>query len=76
MLNLIDKLPLTGLVVFAAIVALAPFVPEPHLFEKLRMLAQGTLTKPLDIFDLFWHSWPILLIAFKLRRISQGKGRL
>lgn len=72
MLALLDRLPLTGLVVFAAIVALAPFYPEPHLFEKLRMLSQGTLTKPLDIFDLFWHSWPVLLIVLKLKRMRDS----
>jgi hypothetical protein len=76
MLSLLDRLPLTGLVVFAAIMALAPFYPEPHLFEKLRMLAEGNLTKPLDIFDLFWHSWPVLLIALKLKRMRGDRGGL
>ncbi|WP_417671539.1 hypothetical protein [Roseibium sp.] len=71
MLKLIDRLPLTGLVVFAAIVALAPFVPEPHLIEKLRMLSQGHLTKPIDIFDLFWHSWPFAIVGLKLWRIRR-----
>lgn len=52
----------------AVLLGLAPFFPEPHLVEKLRMLFQGELKRPLDIFDLFFHSWPILLIAFKLVR--------
>jgi hypothetical protein len=43
---------------------LAPFVPEPHLVEKLRMLAQGTLQRPVDIFDLVLHAaFPALLLA-------------
>ena len=27
--------------------ALAPFVPEPHLWEKFKMLRDGTLTRPI-----------------------------
>lgn len=50
------------------ILGLAPFVPEPHLVEKIRMLAQGTLKKPIDIFDLFWHSWPFFALAYKLTK--------
>jgi hypothetical protein len=45
---------------------LAPFAPEPHLVEKLRMLRQGTLTRPLDIFDLFFHLVPAILLLIKL----------
>jgi hypothetical protein len=50
-----------------------PFGAEPHLQEKLRMLATGTLVRPLDIFDLFWHAWPLALLAFKAGR---GLGNL
>ncbi|MDT8447002.1 MAG: hypothetical protein RRB13_08965 [bacterium] len=52
----------------AVLLGLAPFFPEPHLVEKLRMLMQGELKRPIDIFDLFFHSWPMLLIAYKLVR--------
>lgn len=45
---------------------LAPFVPEPHIVEKLRMLVKGTLTRPLDIFDLVLHAAPFILLAVKL----------
>ena len=58
------RLPLTGLAVVAILLGLAPFQPEPHLIEKLRMLTEGTLSKPIDIFDLIMHgSMPLLLIA-------------
>ena len=50
----------------AILLGLAPFVPEPHLIEKLRMLSNGDLKRPIDIFDLFFHSWPLLLIGYKL----------
>ena len=45
---------------------LAPFVPEPHLWEKLRMLAAGTLTAPVDILDMGMHAAPWALLVLKL----------
>jgi hypothetical protein len=54
---------------------LAPFIPEPHLWEKLKMLASGALTKPLDIFDLLLHGTPWLLLVLKLLLSPEGKPR-
>jgi hypothetical protein len=54
------------LIILALLLGLSPFVPEPHLVEKLRMLREGTLTRPLDIFDLFFHLTPALLLLLKL----------
>jgi hypothetical protein len=48
--------------------AIAPITPEPHLIEKVRMLAQGSLVRPLDIFDLALHATPLLIVALKLWR--------
>lgn len=56
------------LIPLALILAVLPVVPEPHLVEKVRMLSQGTLVKPLDIFDLFWHSWPLFLLGYKVMK--------
>jgi hypothetical protein len=64
----LDNFPLLILVALAAWMAVAPITPEPHLIEKLRMLGQGTLTKPLDIFDLCLHSAPLVLLALRLWR--------
>ena len=62
--KLLDKIPLNFLFFMAIIMSLLPFIPEPHLWEKLKMLANGTLVKPIDIFDLFWHGiWGVLLIV-------------
>lgn len=61
-----DKIPLALLAAIAVLMALAPFVPEPHLWQKLKMLFAGTLVKPIDIFDLFWHSLPLVLFFIKL----------
>jgi hypothetical protein len=46
--------------------ALAPFRPEPHLWEKLNMLFDGTLSRPIDIFDLFLHGTPLIILVLKL----------
>jgi hypothetical protein len=66
----LDKLPLAVLVIAALTLGLAPFVPEPHLWEKLKMLAAGTLNRPLDVFDLLWHAAPWLLLVAKLVRMA------
>lgn len=70
-MNWIDRQPL-ALFVFASLtLGLAPFVPEPHLFEKFRMLAAGELSRPIDIFDLLMHGAPWLLLLLKLYRQTQ-----
>ncbi|HKI99448.1 MAG TPA: hypothetical protein VKB51_13330 [bacterium] len=53
------------LIVLCLTLGLAPFFPEPHLVEKLRMLFTGTLVKPIDIFDLLLHASPWALLATK-----------
>ena len=72
MLALLDRIPLGLLLVFCATLGLAPFVPEPHLWEKLKMLAAGDLARPIDIFDLVFHGAPWLLLMAKLARFQKG----
>ena len=68
-MELLDKIPLTGLALGALFLGLAPFFPEPHLWEKLKMLYGGTLVKPIDIFDLFLHgALPVLLVLKLIRQ--------
>ncbi len=64
----LDRIPVPLLMALAAWMAFAPFTPEPHLVEKLRMLLLGTLTRPLDVFDLLFHVAPLLLLALRLWR--------
>ena len=73
-MQFIDKLPFPLLIVMTALMLGAPFVPEPHLVEKMRMLAEGTLTKPLDIFDVFWHLLPAILLTVKVVRWKRNKS--
>lgn len=42
---------------------LAPFVPQPHVVEKLRWLATGHPLRPIDVFDLVLHGAPWVWLA-------------
>ncbi len=64
--RLFSRIPLSILIVLCLTLGLAPFTPEPHLWEKLKMLASGELTELLDIFDLLLHGTPWLLLIMKL----------
>lgn len=70
----LDRFPLGVLAVVAAWLAVAPLFPEPHLIEKWRMLLQGTLVKPIDIFDLVLHTAPLVLLAIRLWRDWQRRS--
>ena len=60
------------LIPLVLLLGLAPFLPEPHIVEKIRMLAAGTLRRPIDIFDLCWHAWPFALLAFRIALDSRN----
>ena len=66
MLKFIDSIPLPMLIVLSLFLGLAPFFPEPHLVEKVRMLSNGELTKAIDIFDLVMHATPWVLLIIKI----------
>ena len=61
------------LIVVCLTLGLAPFTPEPHLLEKLRMLTEGELTRPIDIFDLVLHGTPWVLLVLKLYLLVTDK---
>lgn len=67
----IDRLELRFFILAALLLGLAPFVPEPHVWEKLKMLANGDLSRPIDIFDLIMHGAPWVLLAIKLTRLKK-----
>ncbi len=74
MMKLIDNLPLTALLLVALTLGLAPFSPQPHIVEKLGMLFDGSLSRPIDIFDLLLHGVPWLLLGLKLFRMGLSRG--
>ncbi|MCC2112075.1 MAG: hypothetical protein KDJ16_08590 [Hyphomicrobiales bacterium] len=67
----LDNVSLPMVLLLALLLGFAPFYPEPHIVEKTRMLFQGQLKRPIDIFDLFWHLWPFALLIAKLIRMRQ-----
>jgi len=74
------KLPGYGFLIPASLLlGLAPFAPEPHLFEKIRWLFTGHPFRPIDVFDLFLHgAFPALLVVKvvqDLTRKAREKGR-
>ncbi|NIP56446.1 MAG: RND transporter [Gammaproteobacteria bacterium] len=66
LVKFLENILWTLLVPVAFIMGLAPFRPEPHLFEKVRMLVNAQLVKPVDIFDLCMHGAPLLLVLAKI----------
>jgi len=72
MLKLLDQIPYLPLTLLAVFMLLAPFRPMPHVLEKLIMLKNGVLTRPLDIFDLFFHLAPSVILLLKWIRGMQA----
>ena len=66
----LDQISWGILILACATWGLAPFVPEPHIWEKLKMLKAGTLRRPLDIFDFALHAAPFALLLAKALRVA------
>lgn len=66
MRDFLARIPIHFALLFALTLGLAPFTPEPHIWEKLKMLGAGTLSRPIDIFDLFLHGAPWLVLFAKV----------
>ncbi len=65
LLSFLNQIPWNLVIIACLTLGLAPFFPEPHIWEKLKMIATGTLSRPIDIFDLLMHGAPFLLAAMK-----------
>ena len=70
--RLLDALPLWVVLALCLTLGLAPFMPEPHIWEKLKMLAAGGLTRPVDIFDFALQGTPFLVLTLKLALRRRG----
>lgn len=66
----LDSIPWWAVLLLVLTLGLAPFVPEPHIWEKLKLLYRGNLTRPIDIFDLLFHAVPWLIALLKIARMS------
>lgn len=68
----LQRIPWSIVILACLTLGLAPFTP-PHIVEKLRMLYQGRLVRPLDWFDLVLHGAPwLLLIAKAVTSLGSG----
>ncbi len=63
----LDQIPWVLVLILCLTLGLAPFAP-PHLWEKLQMLFEGRLVKPIDWFDMFFHAAPWVLLVLKIVR--------
>lgn len=53
---------------------LAPFVPEPHFFGKVRWVLGGAEgMKPMDWFDLVMHGAPWVWLVFESAKLIKAK---
>ena len=72
-MKFLDDIPFTIVIIMCLTIGLAPFVPEPHVVEKLRMLFSGNLHRLIDIGDLFMHGSPWILLGLKLASLALAK---
>jgi hypothetical protein len=64
--RIIDGLSWPIVIFLCLSLGLSPFFPEPHIWEKLKMLAAGDLVRPLDMFDLLFHALPWMVLGAKV----------
>lgn len=74
MRSLVSKINWSILIVACATIGLAPLFSEPHVWEKLRMLVQGNLTRAIDWFDLLMHGTPWVLVVLKILGTFSGRA--
>ncbi len=67
-MQFLDQIPFQLVLIACVTLGLAPFFPEPHVWEKLKMLVAGDLRQTVDIFDLLMHGLPWLVLLAKLAR--------
>jgi rhodanese-related sulfurtransferase len=69
-----DWASLTTPLLASLTLGLAPFVPEPHLFGKIRWVAGGAVgMAPMDWFDLVMHGAPWVWLLVATARVARAK---
>ena len=66
MISVLNKIPYAVLIPLTVFMLLAPFKPMPHVLEKLIMIKEETLSRPIDIFDLIYHLAPLAVLIGKV----------
>jgi hypothetical protein len=70
--KLISSLRWDLIIILCLTLGLAPYKP-PHIWEKLTMLLQGRLVRPLDWVDFLFHGIPWVLLLLKALYSLKGK---
>lgn len=70
---LVENIRLWGMA--SALLGLAPFFPEPHIWKQIKNIANGRLTELIDWFDLLMHGtpWVLLIVALILKYVAPKK---
>jgi len=71
----IISIPWGVLVVFSIWMLIAPISPEPHFWQKLGWLQSGHPFTPLDVFDVFWHLLPTVLLIIKAVVLAKNTAK-
>lgn len=71
-MKFLDKIPFRTVIIMSIFLGLAPFIPEPHIWQKLKLLVAGDLVKPVDIFDMLFHLAPSMVLVAKIIRHKQA----
>ncbi len=74
-LALLQSAPWYLVILLGLALALAPFSPEPHLWQKIKLWHAGGLQRPIDVFDLLFHASGLVLIALKLASSAKNFAR-
>lgn len=72
-ISFITNLDWNIIIIICLTLGLAPFTP-PHIYEKISMLINGTLKRPIDWFDLFLHGVPWLILIAKIIITVKNRG--
>ncbi|MBN2158324.1 MAG: RND transporter [Spirochaetes bacterium] len=74
MMQFISRIPWALIIIACLTVGLIPYNP-PHVWQKTVLMLQGRLVNPADLWDLFFHALPwILLVGKVISLIGQERG--
>lgn len=72
-MKFVESIPTWLLVMACLTLGLAPYVPQPHVVEKLGLLMGGRLQQPMDVFDILLHLTPWVLLLLRLGLLAKTR---
>ncbi|WP_396587663.1 hypothetical protein [Bermanella sp. R86510] len=70
----IEQLPFTPLLIISIYLLFAPFMSEPHLWQKSKWLINGNTFALIDVFDVVFHLFPVILFLWRALLRKRAKG--